>query len=96
MAGIVLDARVPIILTSRADSLLTRLASCAAWVKLVNVRVTPGKPGLVVLKATLFPKMVVRISAGRVTHVHASAQVHPFAVVLGKLQPAVARVGGNR
>jgi len=28
-AGIVLGARVPIILTSRADSLLTRLASCA-------------------------------------------------------------------
>jgi phosphate acetyltransferase len=28
-AGIVLGARVPIILTSRADSMLTRLASCA-------------------------------------------------------------------
>ena len=28
-AGIVLGARVPIILTSRADSLTTRLASCA-------------------------------------------------------------------
>ena len=28
-AGIVLGARVPIMLTSRADSLLTRLASCA-------------------------------------------------------------------
>jgi phosphate acetyltransferase len=28
-AGIVLGARVPIILTSRADELLTRLASCA-------------------------------------------------------------------
>ena len=28
-AGIVLGARVPIILTSRADTLLTRLASCA-------------------------------------------------------------------
>jgi phosphate acetyltransferase len=28
-AGIVLGARVPIILTSRADSRLTRLASCA-------------------------------------------------------------------
>jgi phosphate acetyltransferase len=28
-AGIVLGARVPIILTSRADSLPTRLASCA-------------------------------------------------------------------
>src|SRR5208337_3188664 len=31
-AGIVLGARVPIILTSRADSLLTRLASCAVAV----------------------------------------------------------------
>jgi hypothetical protein len=28
-AGIVLGAAVPIVLTSRADSLLTRLASCA-------------------------------------------------------------------
>jgi phosphate acetyltransferase len=28
-AGIVLGARVPIILTSRADSLTTRIASCA-------------------------------------------------------------------
>jgi phosphate acetyltransferase len=28
-AGIVLGARVPIILTSRADSVVTRLASCA-------------------------------------------------------------------
>jgi phosphate acetyltransferase len=31
-AGIVLGARVPIILTSRADNLLTRLASCAVAV----------------------------------------------------------------
>jgi len=31
-AGIVLGARVPIVLTSRADSLLTRLASCAVAV----------------------------------------------------------------
>jgi phosphate acetyltransferase len=31
-AGVVLGARVPIILTSRADSLLTRLASCAVAV----------------------------------------------------------------
>jgi phosphate acetyltransferase len=28
-AGIVLGARVPVILTSRADSVTTRLASCA-------------------------------------------------------------------
>lgn len=31
-AGIVLGARVPIILTSRADSVRTRMASCAAAV----------------------------------------------------------------
>ena len=31
-AGIVLGARVPIILTSRADSVMTRLASCAVAV----------------------------------------------------------------
>ncbi len=37
-AGIVLGARVPIILTSRADSLLTRLASCAVAVMLVAAR----------------------------------------------------------
>ncbi|MCV2358234.1 phosphate acetyltransferase [Paucibacter sp. TC2R-5] len=35
-AGIVLGARVPIILTSRADSLLTRLASCAVAVLLAR------------------------------------------------------------
>jgi phosphate acetyltransferase len=37
-AGIVLGAKVPIILTSRADSLLTRLASCAVAVLLVAQR----------------------------------------------------------
>ena len=31
-AGIVLGARVPIVLTSRADSVRTRLASCAIGV----------------------------------------------------------------
>jgi len=37
-AGIVLGARVPIILTSRADSAETRLASCAVAVKLAHAR----------------------------------------------------------
>jgi phosphate acetyltransferase len=37
-AGIVLGARVPIILTSRADSLLTRLASCAVAVMVASAR----------------------------------------------------------
>jgi phosphate acetyltransferase len=37
-AGIVLGARVPIILTSRADSVLTRLASCAVAVLVAKVR----------------------------------------------------------
>jgi phosphate acetyltransferase len=37
-AGIVLGARVPIILTSRADSLLTRLASCAVAVLVAVAR----------------------------------------------------------
>jgi phosphate acetyltransferase len=37
-AGIVLGARVPIILTSRADSMLTRLASCAVAVLLAKAR----------------------------------------------------------
>jgi phosphate acetyltransferase len=39
-AGIVLGARVPIILTSRADLLLTRLASCAVAVLLAAARRT--------------------------------------------------------
>ncbi len=37
-AGIVLGTRVPIILTSRADSLLTRLASCAVAVMVAAAR----------------------------------------------------------
>jgi phosphate acetyltransferase len=37
-AGIVLGARVPIILTSRADSVLTRLASCAVALLIVSKR----------------------------------------------------------
>jgi phosphotransacetylase len=44
-AGIVLGARVPIILTSRADSLRTRLASCAIAV-LMTRAVTKAAPGL--------------------------------------------------
>ena len=37
-AGIVLGARVPIILTSRADSLRARLASCAIAVLYADAR----------------------------------------------------------
>jgi phosphate acetyltransferase len=37
-AGIVLGARVPIILTSRADSVITRLASCAVAALVVQAR----------------------------------------------------------
>jgi phosphate acetyltransferase len=37
-AGIVLGARVPIILTSRADSLVSRLASCAVAVLVAAAR----------------------------------------------------------
>jgi phosphate acetyltransferase len=37
-AGIVLGARVPIVLTSRADSLLTRLASCSVASLVAQVR----------------------------------------------------------
>ena len=35
-AGVVMGARVPIILTSRADGLLSRLASCAVAVLLAR------------------------------------------------------------
>jgi len=37
-AGIVLGARVPIILTSRADSVTTRLASCAVAALVARAR----------------------------------------------------------
>jgi phosphate acetyltransferase len=37
-AGIVLGARVPIILTSRADTVMTRLASCAVAVLVAKAR----------------------------------------------------------
>jgi phosphate butyryltransferase len=45
-AGIVLGARVPIILTSRADSLRTRLASCAVGALLTRAetKAAPGVP----------------------------------------------------
>lgn len=45
-AGVVLGARVPIILTSRADSLRTRLASCAIAVLLARAapKAAPGIP----------------------------------------------------
>ncbi|KPL68454.1 bifunctional enoyl-CoA hydratase/phosphate acetyltransferase [Erythrobacter sp. SG61-1L] len=44
-AGVVLGARVPIILTSRADTLRTRLASCAVAVLLARAA-TKAAPGL--------------------------------------------------
>lgn len=43
-AGIVLGARVPIILTSRADSTLTRRASCAVAVLMAKARRESGQP----------------------------------------------------
>jgi phosphate acetyltransferase len=43
-AGIVLGARVPIVLTSRADSLLTRLASCAVAVLAAAARRASANP----------------------------------------------------
>jgi phosphate acetyltransferase len=42
-AGIVLGARVPIILTSRADSTMTRLASCAVAALVAQARREAGK-----------------------------------------------------
>ncbi|WP_266181352.1 phosphate acetyltransferase [Dyella humicola] len=42
-AGIVLGARVPIILTSRADSVISRLASCAVAVLVAKARRQAGK-----------------------------------------------------
>lgn len=43
-AGIVLGARVPIILTSRADSTVTRLASCAVATLVARARRESGQP----------------------------------------------------
>jgi phosphate acetyltransferase len=37
-AGIVLGAKVPVILTSRADSVLSRMASCAVAVMVARAR----------------------------------------------------------
>jgi phosphate acetyltransferase len=45
-AGIVLGARVPIVLTSRADSLLTRLASCAVAVAVAAARRSTAAPAI--------------------------------------------------
>jgi phosphate acetyltransferase len=42
-AGIVLGARVPVILTSRADSVMTRLASCAVAALVAKARRESGK-----------------------------------------------------
>jgi phosphate acetyltransferase len=42
-AGVVLGARVPIILTSRADSVMTRLASCAVAVLVARARAETTK-----------------------------------------------------
>jgi phosphotransacetylase len=42
-AGLVLGAKVPVILTSRADSLRSRIASCAVAVLAVHAR--RGSPG---------------------------------------------------
>jgi phosphate butyryltransferase len=45
-AGVVLGARIPIVLTSRADSTRTRLASCAVAVLMARAKVkaAPGGP----------------------------------------------------
>jgi phosphate acetyltransferase len=43
-AGIVLGAKVPVILTSRADSTLTRLASCAVAALVAKARRDSGQP----------------------------------------------------
>jgi phosphate acetyltransferase len=45
-AGIVLGAKVPIVLTSRADSLLTRLASCAVASLVADARRTALKSAI--------------------------------------------------
>jgi phosphate acetyltransferase len=44
-AGIALGARVPIILTSRADSLISRLASCAVAIVAVRRKAAAGSFG---------------------------------------------------
>jgi phosphate acetyltransferase len=45
-AGLVLGARVPIILTSRADSVRSRMASCAAAVLYADARSPSQMSGL--------------------------------------------------
>jgi Phosphate acetyl/butaryl transferase len=48
-AGIVLGARVPVILTSRADSVMTRLASCAVAVLVAEARRAEGTKAVRIL-----------------------------------------------
>jgi phosphate acetyltransferase len=45
-AGIVLGARVPIVLTSRADNVRTRMASCAVAVLMAHARRRPDQPAV--------------------------------------------------
>jgi phosphotransacetylase/acyl dehydratase len=45
-AGVVLGARVPIVLTSRADSVRARLASCAVAVRMARARLGAAPKGL--------------------------------------------------
>jgi phosphate acetyltransferase len=51
-AGIVLGARVPIILTSRADDLRTRLASCAVAVLVAHARRQGGPAAAITAAAS--------------------------------------------
>ena len=62
-AGIVLGARVPIILTSRADSLLTRLASCAVAALVAAARRTGAAPPS--LEGTAMSETIRPVLAGQ-------------------------------
>ena len=61
-AGIVLGARVPIILTSRADSVITRLASCAVASLLAEARRRSAARGNPMMEANIVPAGPVQSS----------------------------------
>ena len=62
-AGIVLGARVPIILTSRADSLIARLASCAVAALVAHARREAAQQGRRVRRSAMADAILV-LNAG--------------------------------
>ena len=78
-AGLVLGARVPIILTSRADSVRARIASCAVAMLAAHARRKVASPRRCRRATTTIDRMRIRIDGVRVG---AGDQMDDFALVL--------------